>query len=162
MEDRFSNIFFACCASWFKKNCFMNIFWPQQHGTELGVSANIFGNYDIAYREESCVTRSKQHNVWRRTTSIRTDLSTGRRTSTTWRRRRKKRFTRTCTYREYGLVCLKEMYFYDERRRVLSNFAHQGFCRALWALHPYFKKWPFAFCRLFPAKPLSGAYGYKV
>ena len=82
MEDRFSNIFFACCASWFKKNCFMNIFWPQQHGTELGVSANIFGNYDIAYREESCVTRSKQHNVWRRTTSIRTDLSTGRRTST--------------------------------------------------------------------------------
>ena len=32
---------------------------------------------------------------------------------------------------EYGLVCLKEMYFYDERRRVLSNFADQGFCCVL-------------------------------
>ena len=42
------------------------------------------------------------------------------------------------TYREYGLVCLKEMYFYDERTRVLSNFAHQGLCR----VHPYLKNWP--------------------
>ena len=98
----------------------MNKFWPQHRAAELEASVDIFGNYDVPYEEESRVTRSKQYNVWRQTISIRTNLSTGRRTSTTWRRRRKKCFTRTCTYREYGLVCLKEMYFYDERRRVLQ------------------------------------------
>ena len=79
----------------------------------------VVSGYFWTYEEESRVTRSKQCNVWRRTISIRIDLSTGRRTSTT--RRRKKRFTRTRTYREYGLVCLKEMYFYDERRAIFGK-----------------------------------------
>ena len=120
MERRFSNIYFACCASWFSKKKFVSKFWPQDRDAELGVSADIFGNCDVPYEEESRVTRSKQCNVWRRTISIRTDLSTGRRTSTTWRRRRKKRFTRTCTYSEYRLVCLKEMYFYDATQVVVE------------------------------------------
>ena len=62
----------------------MSTFWPQHRGAELGMSADIFGNYDVPYEEESRVTRSKQCNVWHRTISIRTDLSTGRRTSTTY------------------------------------------------------------------------------
>ena len=119
MESRFSVVFFACCASWFKNNYFVSKFWPQ-HGGSLGVSEDIFGNYDVPYEEESRVTWSKQCNIWRRTISIRMDLSTGTRTNTTWRRRRKKRFTRTCTCGEYGLVNLKKMYFQDERRWVLS------------------------------------------
>ena len=78
------------------------------------MSADIFGNYDVPYVEEGCVTRSEQCNVWRRIISIRTDLSTERRTGTSWRRRRKKRFDRTCTYREYGLVCLRKCISEDE------------------------------------------------
>ena len=97
----------------------MSKFWPRHRGAELGVSTDIFGNYDVPYGRESRVTRRKQCNVWCRTISIRSDLSTERRTSTTWRRRRKKRFTQTCRNTDW-CTCLKEMYFYDERRQVLS------------------------------------------
>ena len=37
----------------------MSKFWPQHRGTELGVSADIFGNYDLPYEEEIHVTWSK-------------------------------------------------------------------------------------------------------
>ena len=46
-----------------KKKKFMSKFWPQHRGAELGVSVDIFGNYDVPYGEESRVTRSKQCNV---------------------------------------------------------------------------------------------------
>ena len=36
-----------------KKKNFVSKFWPQHRGTELGVSADIFGNYDVVYREGS-------------------------------------------------------------------------------------------------------------
>ena len=32
---------------------FVSIFWPQHRGAELGVSADIFGNYNVPYEEES-------------------------------------------------------------------------------------------------------------
>ena len=93
----------------------MSKFWPQHRGAELGCQ-RMFQESVTWYTRK----RSKQYNVWCRTLSIWTVLSTGRRTSATWRRRRrKKRFTRSCTYREYTLVCLWEMCYYDERRRVL-------------------------------------------
>ena len=117
MENRFSNVFLACCASWFKTKIFREqILVPTPQRRIGGISGYFWKLWRTIRGRESC----KQCNVWRRTMSIRADLSTGRITSKTWRRRRKKNFTRTCTYREYGLVCLKEMYFYDERRRVLS------------------------------------------
>ena len=31
----------------------MSKFWPQHRGAELGVSADIFGNYDVVYGEGS-------------------------------------------------------------------------------------------------------------
>ena len=34
----------------------MSKFGPQHRGAELGVSADIFGNYDVPYGEESRVT----------------------------------------------------------------------------------------------------------
>ena len=51
----------------FEKEYFVSTFWPQHSGAELGVSADIFGNYDVPHHEDSRVTRSKQCNVWRRT-----------------------------------------------------------------------------------------------
>ena len=59
MENRFSNIFFACNAL---RDYFVSKFWPQHRGAELGVPADIFGNYDVPYVEESWVTRSEQCN----------------------------------------------------------------------------------------------------
>ena len=34
----------------------MSKVWPQHRGAELGVSADICGNYDVPYEEESRVT----------------------------------------------------------------------------------------------------------
>ena len=35
----------------FSKNYFVRKFWPQYRGAELGVSADIFRNYDVSYGE---------------------------------------------------------------------------------------------------------------
>ena len=55
MENRFSIVFFACCASlsFFFSYNFVSKFWSQHRGAELGVSADIFGNYDVVYEEGS-------------------------------------------------------------------------------------------------------------
>ena len=115
MESRFSNFFLHVALRDFLNKSLNIEFCPRTPRLRFNVSADFFKNLWRSIRGREIVTRSKQCNVWCRTISIRTDLST----STTWRRRRKKSFTRTSTYREYGLAFLLQMYFYDEQRRVL-------------------------------------------
>ena len=52
MENRFSNVIFCMLRFVIVKEIFfMSKFWPQHHGAEIGVSADIFGNYDVPYEK---------------------------------------------------------------------------------------------------------------
>ena len=140
MESRFSNVFFACCASWFLQKILEYRILSSNTAAQIYCSRIC----DVPYEEET--SWPQVNSAWRRTISNRTNLSTGRRTSTTWRRRRKKRFTRTCTYKEYGLVCLLEICFYDERRRVplcqeLDVLSEKIDSSGLYSNCSFFKSW---------------------
>ena len=148
MKSQFSNVFFVCCASWFLKKS-LNVaklrILAENTAAQICCVSGCFKNLWRTIRGSEIVTRSKQCNVWCRTIPVRTDLSTRRRTSITWRpRRRKKRFTRNHTCREYRLVRLREMHFYERRRVLLLPGAR----RSEWEVR-YFR---FVFKLLFAQK----------
>ena len=104
-----------CFVIKIKNIYFVSKCWPQHRGTEfiVGVSG-YFWNYDVPYGEECDPKWTVQCLA---PNHINSNRFIDREKNQYYMEKEEKAKTQTCMYREYGLVCLKEMYFYDERRR---------------------------------------------